>query len=69
MACIYSLEARGLENYLGFTFFIFFSFIGTMAGINSSLEEEVVFKTNLLVNYQKKHCFPKFLKKEYFESL
>lgn len=27
MACIYSLEARGLENYLGFTFFIFFSFI------------------------------------------
>lgn len=49
MGCVYSLEARGLENYLGFTFF-YLSFLlsARMSWINSS-SEEVVFITNLLV--------------------
>lgn len=58
MACVY-LEARGLENYLALTFKFFSPLSGRMDWINCISEEEAVFITNLLVYYQKKHCFTK----------
>lgn len=64
MPCVYSLEARGLESYLGFTFLYFFLLSERMAWIKSS--KEAVFITNLLVCYQKKHCFPKVSSKRIF---
>lgn len=61
-----SEEARGLEDYLIFAFFYFsFFFLIREDDLDQVLRGVLgaVFLTDLLVYYQKIHCFPKIYKK------
>lgn len=66
MAYVYSLEARGLKDYLIFTFFLFFLFFFIIRedDLDQVLRRVLgaVFLTSLLVYYQKMHCFPEVLR-------